>query len=304
MAYQDPNQLSLPLESDLFADVSVLATNQSVSSTSSTKRDTNTQAVQGTPVVQSSLFDISENKDSSPPPAKGNGVPKNNKASKRTASKTGSNGNKSRLTKKEKAKKDFMGAFLKNDNQAMSEIVKEHQEQWMPVGWSPLQLAAYEKNINQLKFFLNLGFKPRTKKRQGGNSFEHNPLHIAIKMDFKEGAQTILKYIGYMPMHSRIRRFVDEKDNNKQTPWVLAIQADMRTRTLRFINIVGRFHPSGYVLSFVKGRSEPVDGYEYARKTGEPKVIQAANNYLIASNYNTYKEHREEYGHRIKLPTH
>ncbi|MDE0150928.1 MAG: hypothetical protein OXK80_00305 [Bdellovibrionales bacterium] len=236
-----------------------------------------------------------------------------------------------RLTKKvkEQIKKDFLTAFNNDDFLTISELIREYpflkdvrfdhsdlpdntistedQREWMqwtPLGWSPLQLAVYTKNISQLEFFLKRKFNPRTQKRIA----EHNPLHIAIKQDFREGVRMILKYVGYIPMHFAINengrteisvnknRFIDEKNNDKQTPWILAIQQDMKIRRTRYTALIGRFRPSGYVQSVVNGKL--VDGYEYAEQADAKlspdrrHMKEMANKYLVAPNYDQYKQYR------------
>lgn len=236
-----------------------------------------------------------------------------------------------RLTKKvkEQVKTDFLTAFNNDDFRTISELIREYpflknvrfdhsdlpdntistedQREWMqwtPLGWSPLQLTAYTKNVSQLDFFLRQGFNPRTQKRIA----EHNPLHIAIKQDFREGVRVTLKYVGYTPMHFAINengrtevsvnknRFIDEKNNDKQTPWILAIQQDMKIRRTRYTALIGRFRPSGYVQSVVHGK--PVDGYEYAEQVDaklppdRKHMKEMANKYLVAPNYDQYKQYR------------
>ena len=234
---------------------------------------------------------------------------------------------RSTKAKKEQAEKNFLKAFQDNNYQEMIEIVenfpflktirfdhsalpdnpisKEHQKKWMPLGWSPPQVAAYEKDIEKLIFFLELGFNPRTKKRTGGVSLEHNPLHIAIKVYFANGVSMTLKHVGFEPMdrdHLR-NRFIDEKNNDKQTPWILAIQSDLKIKRTSFTARVARFRPSGYVESFVHGRL--VDGYEYAKMSRVPKIIQIARKSLEARNYELYRPYREREGessHRTSAP--
>ena len=172
-----------------------------------------------------------------------------------------------------------------------SSIQKEHQH-WMPEGWTPPQMASYLKDLELLSLFLELDFNLRTKKKTGGVSVEDNPLHIAIKRNFLEGAKSILNHVG--PVRFGIRnRFIDEKTHDKYTTWALTIQHYQKYRELNFINLVGKYQPSGYTESYDK--DIPKDGYKLANETGSSEVIDLASRYLIAPKYEHYREIKQKY---------
>ena len=221
--------------------------------------------------------------------------------------------NKTRKTKAEKiqAEKDFLLAFQRRNKANMNELIRQFpflkkirftdsflleeipiiDRQWCPRGWSPLQIASYKKDLDLLEFLLSLDMEFRAKKKPGGESLESNPLHIAIRRDFREGAKKILSHAKLIRFGHR-NRFVDEKDHLKKTPWYLAVQKDIQNRILRYTNIVGRYKPSGHASSYTpKG---PKDGYQIAMATREPDIIRQAHRYLVAPNYEKYKLLREE----------
>ena len=167
-----------------------------------------------------------------------------------------------------------------------SKIKTEHQV-WMPQGWTPPQMAGYLKDIELLNLFLTLNFNIRTKKKQGGVSQEDNALHIAIKRNFPEGAESILKHIGISKFGKR-NRFIDEKTHDKYTPWALAVQHYNKHKELNFIHLIGKYKPSGYVESY--DRYEPKDGYKLALETRSRELIKLANEYLIAPKYEHYRD--------------
>ena len=184
----------------------------------------------------------------------------------------------------------FLKAIRFKEAGAFEDIPKEDHH-LCPEGFSPLQIASYKKDLELLDFLLNLDMEFRAKKRPGGESLESNPLHIALKRDFKEGVKRILSHAGFSPFGLK-NRFIDEKDHLKKTPWSLAIEKDLQTRTLRYTNLVGFYRPSGYVSSYTsKG---PRDGYEIARDTGESALIEQAYRWLKAPNYKKYQRIRQE----------
>ena len=182
--------------------------------------------------------------------------------------------------------------FLKSERFIGSSALKNYIEKEhygsIPDKWSPVQAASYAKDLKMLEFLLKLGFDIRSKKRQGGESLEDNPLHIAIKKDFPAGAKAILDHDGYINFGRRRNRLVDEKDSNKHTPWFLAIKQYFKNKNLNFIHLVGEYNPSGYVESF--DWDGPQDGYELAKRTGDRRVISLAYRYLKAPNYEYYKD--------------
>ena len=66
----------------------------------------------------------------------------------------------------------------------------------------------------------------------------------------------------------------------------LAIQHYEKHADLTFIHLIGKYSPSGYVESY--SWDGPKDGYKLAQQTGSQKVIQLANKYLVAPNYEYY----------------
>ncbi|MDE0091754.1 MAG: hypothetical protein OXN83_00520 [Oligoflexia bacterium] len=171
-----------------------------------------------------------------------------------------------------------------------SSIHIEHQS-WMPLGWTPPQMASYLKDLDLLNLFLKLDFNIRTQKKQGGVSLENNPLHIAIKRNFFEGAQSILNHVGHIKFGVK-NRLIDEKTHDKYTPWALAIQHYQKSNALDFIDLIGRYTPSGYVESY--NWNGPKDGYKLADETGSQAVIHRANRYLMAPNYEYYQEIKQK----------
>lgn len=95
-------------------------------------------------------------------------------------------------------------------------------------------------------------------------------------------------------------RLIDEKDQNKKTPWALAIEKDMETDTIRFTLLIGEYHPSGYVESYTP--NGPKDGYELATATQQSQIVRIAYRYLKAPNYGEHKENKRRYEHRTTSP--
>ena len=182
--------------------------------------------------------------------------------------------------------------FLKSERFAsasdLKDYIEKEDDRSFPMGWSPVQAASFAKDLKMLEFLLKQGFDIRSKKRQGGESLEDNPLHIAIKQNFIAGAKTILNHDGYINFGRRRNRLIDEKDINKHTPWFLAIKQDLKNENLDFIHLIGEYNPSGYVESF--DWDGPKDGYELARKTGNSQIISLSYLYLKAPNYEYYKD--------------
>lgn len=216
--------------------------------------------------------------------------------------------------RKAQAEKDFLLAFQRRDKIDMSllieqfpflkgirftdpsllEEISEFDRHWCPKGWSPLQIASYRKDSDMLDFLLTIGMDFRTKKRQGGESLESNPLHIAIRRDFKEGAKRILSHAKFIPFGTR-NRFIDEKDHRKKTPWCLAVQKDRQNQILRYTNIVGSYEPSGLVKCYTLVGAK--DGFQIAIASQEWPLIRQAYRYLVAPDYDSYRHMREEYPH-------
>ena len=219
--------------------------------------------------------------------------------------------------------KDFFLAFKKRNHQQIKKLVnkfpflkevrfessfvnrfveKRHLH-WCPEGWSPPQLASYTKDIQILEWLLELDFNIRTKKTIKEGNIEHNPLHISIKRDFKEGAQKILAYAhdGHIPSKKR-NRFIDEKNQDKETPWAMAVRQDQKKPLPVFMLIVGQYHPSGYVESY--DQDGPKDGYEIAEETGNNIFIRLAKYYLVAPNYRKHKKSKLMHGRRTTAPSH
>ncbi len=94
---------------------------------------------------------------------------------------------------------------------------------------------------------------------------------------------------------------IDEKDQNKKTPWALAIEKDVETDTIRFTPLIGQYHPSGYVESYTP--YGPRDGYELATATKQSQIVRIAYRYLKAPNYGEHKENKRRHGHRTTSPT-
>lgn len=183
----------------------------------------------------------------------------------------------------------FLKEIRFTDSSLLKEI-SEYDRYWCPKGWSPLQISAYKKDLDFLDFFLDLGMDIRTVKGPGGVSLESNPLHIAIRMDFEEGAERILTY-AKKTNFSLKNRFINEKDHNKHTPWFLAVKQDSkRPHKIRYIHIIGRHKPSGYVMSYTREGSK--DGYEVAALTGNNIIKLYARTYLVAPAYEKYKDIR------------
>ena len=223
--------------------------------------------------------------------------------------------------KKEDIVKDFLQTFEKRDFQQIksmvnkfpflkdvrfnifliNHLVEEKHLNWCPNGWSPLQLASYAKDIQMLEWFLELGFNIRIKKTIRGVSLEHNPLHIAIKRDFKEGAEQILAYAhDNIPLKQK-KHFIDEKNQYTETPWGLAVRQDQKKPLPVFILIVGQYGPSGYVESYDWNGLK--DGYEIAEETGNSILVRLAKFYLVAPNYRKHKKNKLKRGHRTKTPS-
>ena len=234
---------------------------------------------------------------------------------------------------REKAEMDFLLAFKGRNAMGMISLIKEFpflkdtrfkdpsvldqipekHRYWCPRGWSPAQIASYIRDIDLLNFVLSLEMNIRSMKKTGGESVESNPLHISIQRDFKEGAIRILEFAGKTP-YGRRGRFIDEKDGLKQTPWHLAIQRDIINGIERdmenqivhhkiyYMDIVGRYEPSRLVSSYTLRGDR--DGFEAAYDTGIPIVKRKADKYLVAPNYDHYKEVRENsFRHRgLKRP--
>ena len=212
-----------------------------------------------------------------------------------------------RLTKQQKqqAEKDFALAFKRRESITMASLIAEfpflkkirftdpsileqipeNHRHWCPRGWSPTQIASYTKDLDLLHFMLALKMDIRTLKEAGALSVENNPLHIAIKVGFKEGAKMILEFVGKTPFGTR-NRFIDEKDQLKQTPWYMAINKDMELRRISYISVVGNYGPSAHVSSYTS--RGPRDGYEVAIDTEIPEIISRTH-YLKAHNYEHYK---------------
>lgn len=215
---------------------------------------------------------------------------------------------------KEQAKQDFLAAFKNSSILSMIRLVREFpflktvrysndpyllsrirekDLKWCPKGWSPIQIASYIKDIELLNFLLGLDMDVYSIKRPGGENLESNPLHIAIKKDFKEGAMAILHHVGFQKFGSIPRRFIDEKDHLKQTPWLLAVKNDLDRQRIHYILLIGRYKPSGYVKSYTSNGG-PKDGYEIARSTRVGIIINMAQRFLVAPNYKHYQEIRRE----------
>ena len=107
-----------------------------------------------------------------------------------------------------------------------------------PEGLNFPVIAVYAYDFQMLDFLLNLGINIRTKKGTGEVSIESNPLHVGIKIDFYSAANRILEHEGHVPFGKR-NRLIDEKEQNKKTPWALAIEKDMETDKIRFIPLIG-----------------------------------------------------------------
>ena len=125
---------------------------------------------------------------------------------------------KKRLSQEEKrqAETNFLLAFQSRNYAYMSDLLQEfpflkkvrfknsrafadipESDYYLcPEGWSPLHIASYKKDLELLDFLLNLDLEFRAKKRPGGESLESNPLHIALKRDFKAGVKNILSHVG------------------------------------------------------------------------------------------------------------
>lgn len=220
---------------------------------------------------------------------------------------------KTRYSKKEKEllSQTFFDFFYKKDKRSIKSLVSAHPflrnartplplqvlnssayRSWfdLEAGWTPLQIAAYNKDLDLLKFLLDMGFNYRAKKERGGVSTEYNPLHIAISADFKKGAESILQAAGLQKFKEERggNRFIDEKTGDKQTPWALAVFKDVRNKTVEFIPLIGKYEPSGYVESYIL--NEPMDGYLLAERYGGPGIHKLALKYLKAPNYDKYME--------------
>ena len=223
---------------------------------------------------------------------------------------------------KQQAQEDFLRAFKNNEAVEMIRLVKEFpflktvrftdpyllgriekkDLNWCPKGWSPAQIASYIRDIELLNFVvIELGMDIRSMKAPGGETVESNPLHIAIRKDFKVGAKSLLDYVGLQSFGFVRNRFVDEKDHLKRTPWFLAVEKDLANRRIRYISLVGRYGPSGYVKSYTFNGVK--DGYEIAYATGEDTIIARAHRFLIAPKYDHYREiERESRRPRLRPP--
>ena len=182
--------------------------------------------------------------------------------------------------------------FLKTLRRALPVSIAEASldKGWFDVelGWTPLQMAVYYKDLNLLNFLLNLGFEYRAKKDKK-RSLEYNPLHLAIEKNFPEGAKSILKQSGFQKFGKyKGRRFIDEKTSYKKTPWALAVLQDIKNKKIKFIPIIGKYQPSGYVESFFY--DGPKDGFVIAKEFGIPVIQKLAKKYLVAPEYDKYQE--------------
>ena len=197
----------------------------------------------------------------------------------------------------------FLKEIRFNDSNFINKNIHKDHQHLCPEGWSPVQLATYKRDIELLKMFLNLNFAFRTKKRQGGVSLEYNPLHIAIKIDFTQGAQYILNHT-YKSIFNEKKghRFIDEKTHYKQTPFALAVEESQKTQftQLAFIKLITRVGISGYVESYFKDRL--MDAYQIAEFTEHPEIQSLVRQFARAPNYNEYKEKRRKFGHRTSYP--
>ena len=197
----------------------------------------------------------------------------------------------------------FLKEIRFNDPNFINKNIHKDHQHLCPEGWSPVQLAAYKRDIELLKMLLNLKFAVRTKKRQGGVSLEYNPLHIAIKIDFIEGAQYILNH-AYRSIFNEKKghRFIDEKTHYKQTPFALAVEESQKTKftQLAFIKLITRVGISGYVESYFKDKL--MDAYQIAEFTEHPEIQALVGQFARAPNYNEHKEKKRKYGHRTSSP--
>ena len=227
-----------------------------------------------------------------------------------------SKSNKKKYSKAEKKKisQDFLQSFYKKDKPSMRRLVLKHpflKAIRMPVptsvlqsrscydcfdldiGWTPLQMASYNKDLDLLEFLLELDFEYKTKKGKGAVSLEYNPLHIAIITDFFEGAKSILLKSGLEKFgRHKGRRFIDEKTGDKMTPWALAVFQDLKNKRVEFVHLIGSYEPSGYVESSVL--KQPIDGYVVAQEYGGRGMYRLAKKYLKAPNYEKYMNIKEK----------
>ena len=134
---------------------------------------------------------------------------------------------------------------------------------WFPNGITALQWFGYTKNYEIFHFLMALGFGYRTLKKPGGESTEHNVLHIAIKRNDIRLAKSILELDGVASTEisggadptAGKKPFVDEKTDQKHTPWLLALLRWERTKDMSFLNLIANHHPSIHVSSFYKDQS-------------------------------------------------
>jgi len=218
---------------------------------------------------------------------------------------------KPKYSKKEKEllSQTFLDFLSKKDKASMKNLVLEHpflQDIRLPLsqellsssdykgwfdletGWTPLQMATYNKDLDLLQFLLDMGFDYNSKKSRGGVSIEYNPLHIAIVTDFQIGAESILQAVGLQKFGKHKHRFIDEKTGDKKTPWSLAVIKDVNNKRVEFTSLIGEYEPSGYVESYIF--NEPMDGYMLAKRYGGPGMYELAQRYLKAPNYDKYMD--------------
>jgi len=193
--------------------------------------------------------------------------------------------------------------WTKQENPEFFKEILFGDYKWSKQGWGLLQLAAYFKKPEMLSMLLDLNLNIRTRKKLGGESIEDNALHISLRRNFQEGVDMLLKHQGLERFGKVKNRFIDEKSYDKKTPWFLAIRRDLSQKNTLFTNLIGQYRPSGYVQSYVIGRG-PRDGFEVARSSRNPHIIQLAHRYLkISRNYKEFKDLKQLYGKNTKPPT-
>lgn len=181
--------------------------------------------------------------------------------------------------------------FLREKNIRFTEpsILKkipEHLQALCPLGIGLYHFAVIHRNYELLDMLLYLKVNIRTNKMTGGVSLESNALHLAIRQGFLPGVTRIVN-TPHLSNDKKTRGFfIDEKDNEKQTPFSLAVEQAVKSRRYAILELVAKNSPSGEVEVLSRdAKYAPLDGLSIALNTGNPRIIQIAEEYLRFSPY-------------------
>ena len=163
--------------------------------------------------------------------------------------------------------------------------------------------------------------RPYIGEKRGTISFEDNALHISIKRNFEEGINIIFKHrpkekfvehfvwkrahydiskTRYPSRESKGMRFIDEISNDGKSPWLLALERDMKHEedpNFTFTHLIGQQGPGLYYPSAPNSGGGNF-GYLIAMQYNKQEykaVSDLAIKYLKASQL-----HIEEFKHKIK----